>query len=195
MKKQWLIFLIILISFLFPKQKINHYAPKRENNFTPQIIETISSTEPTKEEIFTFPVEETISHKDTEPILNNYYGQLCIPEADINVNLYFGASQEICDQINSANIFSMSVFNGLYIADHNTQEFKKLSNVKIGMTGYIKLANGHILNIKCIDIIKGYNTGVYITDVNGNTSFNADFLMYTCTDNSKNILICLWKHK
>lgn len=89
----------------------------------------------------------------------------------------------------------MSVFNGLYIADHNTQEFKKLSNVKIGMTGYIKLTNGHILNIKCIDIIKGYNTGVYITDINGNTNFNADFLMYTCTDNSKNILICLWKHK
>ena len=84
MKKQWLIFLIIFISFLFPKQKINHYAPKRENNFTSQIIETfnetvVSSTEPTKEEIFTFPVEETIPHKDTEPILNNYYGQLCIP--------------------------------------------------------------------------------------------------------------------
>ena len=60
MKKQWLIFLIILISFLFPKQKINHYAPKRENNFTSQIIETVSSTEPTKEEIFTLPVEEKI---------------------------------------------------------------------------------------------------------------------------------------
>jgi sortase (surface protein transpeptidase) len=128
------------------------------------------------------------------PNQTNYYGRLCIPDAGIDVGLYCGAHQEICDRQDSANIFAMSVFDGLYIADHNTQAFEKLVNIKVGMRGYLKLANGVILDIVCTDVLSGHNIGNRIVDQNGNTNLDADYLMYTCEDSWHNILICLWKH-
>ena len=123
-----------------------------------------------------------------------YYGRLCIPDVGIDVGLYYGAQQEICDRQDSANIFSMRVFDGLYIADHNTQEFGKLANVTVGMRGYLKLADGTIFPIICTEVLDGYNTGNHIVDQNGNANLDADYLMYTCGNSRSNILICLWKH-
>ena len=88
----------------------------------------------------------------------------------------------------------MNVFGGLYIADHNTQEFGKLLDVEVGMQGYIVLADGTKLSITCTEILTGHNTGKYIVDENGNTDFDGDILMYTCLDSWRNILICLWKY-
>lgn len=133
--------------------------------------------------------------KETESNVNYlYYGRLCIPDANIDVGLYYGADQAITDRQDSANIFTTRVFDGLYIADHKNQEFSKLPRVKVGMRGYLKLADGAVFNIICTEVLTGHNTGKRITDENGNFNFDADFLMYTCRDNSKNVLICLWKH-
>jgi sortase (surface protein transpeptidase) len=152
-------------------------------------------TQPKKEELQ--KEEQTTANQNSQQDNNysaNYYGRLYIPDANIDVGLYYGASQAICDKEDSANIFSMSVFDGLYIADHNNQEFAKLFSVKSGMTGYIVLANDVKFNIVCTDVLNGHNTGELIVNENGDANLDADFLMYTCKDNWKNILICLWKH-
>ena len=123
----------------------------------------------------------------------NYYGRLVIPDAGISVGLYHGADPAITDREDSANLFSMRVFDGLYIADHNNQEFSKLYRVTVGMRGYIRTADDTVFNIVCTDIFNGHNNGKII-DEDGNTNFDAHFLMYTCRDHWTNILICLWKH-
>lgn len=184
------------------------YEFNKSNNILATIVIVLESQyEPTEENQQT---EETQQKKEEQPTENksdsgqdsqkndnysvNYYGRLCIPDALIDVALYYGADQEICDRQDSANIFSMSVFDGLYISDHNTQEFMKLFNVTVGMRGYIQLANGAKFNIVCTDVFAGNHTGKHIVDENGNTNLDADFLMYTCSNGWQNVLICLWKH-
>lgn len=125
---------------------------------------------------------------------SNFYGRFYVPEAKIDVALYKGYAQEICDRQDSANIYSFGLDEGKTIADHNNQEFSKLYSVKIGTLGYIQLASGDIINIKCIDVFNGHNNGVYITDENEKNVMNvSDFMTYTCRDNWRNVRICLWE--
>ena len=151
-------------------------------------------TTPTEPETDQDPTMPNIEPTQPEPTPTNYYGRLVIPDADVSVGLYLGADQAICDRQDSANLFTMSVFDGLYISDHNNQEFAKLFNVTVGMRGYLQTASGETLNIVCTDVLTGHNTGDYIVDENGNTNLDADYLMYTCQDSWQNILIALWKH-
>ena len=137
-------------------------------------------------------VKPTKPHSVPKPA--NYYGRLRIQEVKLDVALYFGADQSITDRKDSANVFTMSMFDGLYISDHSTQEFGKLLDVEVGMRGYLQLADGSIHNIECTDVFNGHNTGKRIEDENGNANFDANYLMYTCRKGWKNIRICLWKH-
>lgn len=122
-----------------------------------------------------------------------YYGRLYIPSAKINVALYNSYSQYITDRKDSANIFVWDNQPKYTIADHSYQEFSKLFNVRVGMRGYIKLENNNIINIKCIDIFDGYNTGTSIVDKAGvNAANRTDYMMYTCINNARNVRICLW---
>lgn len=160
-----------------------------------ETIEPSISTAPTQ---VVEPTEPTPTVKPVKPHSvskpDNYYGRLQIPEVKLDVALYLGADQSITDRKDSANVFTMSVFDGLYISDHSTQEFGKLLDVEVGMRGYIVLADGAKLSIACTEILTGRNTGKYIVDENGNTDFDGDVLMYTCRDSWRNVLICLWKH-
>lgn len=123
-----------------------------------------------------------------------YYGRLHVPSANISVALYRGDSQSITDRIDSANIFTWSYSNGFTIADHNTQEFAKLFNVEVGTKGYIERKSGNVINIKCVDVFNGNNTGKYIVDTNGvDAADRTDYMMYTCVDNWKNVRIFLWE--
>lgn len=173
------------------------------NNCLTVVLVTIPDQEPESEpdQEPTTPTEPELDQESTIPNIEpttpkptNYYGRLVVPDADISVGLYLGADQAICDRQDSANLFTMSVFDGLYISDHNNQEFAKLFNVTVGMRGYLQTASGETLNIVCTDVLTGHNTGDYIVDENGNGNLDADFLMYTCRDGWRNILICLWKH-
>lgn len=121
-----------------------------------------------------------------------YYGRLYVPDAKIDVALYYSISQYVCDRQDSANIFIYGLYDGEYIADHNNQEFRKLFSVEVGMQGYIQLANGDIINIECIDVLNGHHTGRAIVDENGNSALDGDYLMYTCRNGWQNIRICLW---
>lgn len=201
MKHQIFIILIIAIMLLLIAcQDIPSNSPTLETNIQTTIQEQSSietSIAPQQTPIAPTIVEKPLNKKPIKPtdpskLYSNYYGRLHIPEIGVNVALYYGASQKITDRKDSANIFSMSVFDGLYVADHNTQAFKKLHKVLPGTKGYIELQDGDIRYIECIDIFDGYNTGKLITNKNGQTNFQADYLMYTCKK-GQNIVICLWK--
>ena len=128
-----------------------------------------------------------------DKLLASFYGRLYVPDAKIDVALYRGYQQYICDRYDSANLFTWGVYDGEYIADHSTQEFRKLFSVEVGMTGYIKLENGDIINIICTEVTNGHNTGAGITDEYGNSDLDADYVMYTCRNGWQNIRLCLWK--
>lgn len=138
--------------------------------------------------------EEQIKLYGNDNIFVNFYGRLYVPDAMIDVALYKGYAQAICDRQDSANIFSFGLDEGKTIADHNNQEFSKLFSVKIGTQGYIELENGDIINIVCTNVFNGHNNGVYITDEEGNNVMDvADYMMYTCRNGWQNVRICLWE--
>lgn len=129
-----------------------------------------------------------------DKIFANLYGRLYVPDAKIDVALYKGYAQSICDRQDSANIFSFGLDEGKTIADHSTQEFRKLFSVEVGTQGYIELPNGDIINIVCTDVFNGHNNGVIITDEDGNNVMDvSDYMMYTCRNGWRNVRICLWE--
>jgi hypothetical protein len=137
--------------------------------------------------------EEQAELYENDEYFARFYGRFYVPDAKIDVALYYGNIQHACDRQDSACLFTYGLFDGEYIADHNNQEFRKLFSVKVGMQGYIQLKNGDIINMECIDIFNGHNTGRAIIDENGNSAFDADYLTYTCRNGWRNIRICLWK--
>ena len=190
--------LVILLSIVQTRPLIYNVEaelPQQEQITKPS--ETTQESEPTVEETYfiqTEPTTPTEIETESKPVYSNYYGRLIIPDVGIDVALYSGAQQYITDRQDSANIFAMSVFNGLYISDHKSQEFGKLLNVQVGMRGYLHTASGYKLNIVCVDVLDGHNTGRYIVDENGNTNLDGDYLMYTCRSGIYDIRICLWKN-
>lgn len=198
------LFVIPILVFVLVSLIPSHGIPfNKFHEIEPQIETTGPSQEPTTSETDHIEPETYPEHDDTsstQPDHNeseaypNYYGRLCIPEANIDVALYNGIQQSITDRQDSANIFAMSAFDGLYICDHRSQEFGKLVNVRTGTKGYLHTAAGYTLKIECVGVLQGYNTGRAITDVNGNTNLDADYIMYTCENGIHNIRICLWKH-
>ena len=138
--------------------------------------------------------EEQLKLYGNDNVFVNFYGRLYVPDAKIDVALYVGWAQGICDRQDSANIFSFGLDEGKTIADHSTQEFRKLFSVRVGTQGYIELKNGDIINIVCTDIFNGHNIGYAITDEDGNNVMDvADFMMYTCRNDWRNVRICLWE--
>lgn len=138
--------------------------------------------------------EEQYKLYDDDNVFANFYGRLYVPDAKIDVALYVGWAQAICDRQDSANIFSFGLDEGKTIADHNNQEFSKLFSVEVGTEGYIELKNGDVVNIVCTDVFNGHNDGVYIIDEEGNNVMDvADFMMYTCRNGWQNVRICLWE--
>ena len=155
-----------------------------------KVTETIAAAT-TKEPVVTSPTITNGIYADLE---QKYYGRLFILDAGINVALYYGYDIKITDREDSANIFFFGTDSGFTIADHNYQEFAKLYNVRVGMCGYIQHKYDGIINIKCVDIFNGYNNGKHITDENGVNVMNVtDYMMYTCRNNTTNVLICLWE--
>ena len=168
------------------------------------IIEQVEETEPE-------PTEVTESVKETEPPeqskppakspskyaddedYTGFVGRLHVPDAGIDVALYRGSSQSITDRGDSANLFRWKDYSGEVIADHSNQDFSKLFYVDDGTTGYIQLADGTIINIVCVSVINGHNTGYELTDESDASVMGmADYVMYTCRDGWQNVRICLW---
>lgn len=129
-------------------------------------------------------------HKDMRDL---YYGRLYISKFDISVGLYRGNDQFITDREDSANIIDK--FNGseILIADHSNQEFSKLFAVKVGTKGYINTRYLERIHVECVNTFNGYNTGTGIVDGDGKPIIGrADYLMYTCRNDSGGVFITLW---
>lgn len=138
-------------------------------------------------------VEEQDALYSDDSKYSNFYGRLYIPDAKVDVALYRGNSQGITDRKDSANIFTWITGIGEIIADHNNQEFAKLFSVEKGMLGYIQLEDGTIINIECVDIIDGHNTGYELLDSDKiDATGKTDYLMYTCRNGWYNIRIWYW---
>ena len=125
---------------------------------------------------------------------SDFYGRLYIPDANVDVALYYGWYQYITDRVDSANIYTWINCDGETIADHDYQEFWKLFNAEIGTTGYIKRKDGSIITIECTDVFDGHNITSDVTDENGVSAYGrADYMMYTCRDGWRNVRFWLWK--
>ncbi|MBR5604290.1 MAG: hypothetical protein IKW51_08835 [Bacteroidales bacterium] len=156
------------------------------------IQEVVESVESVKEPVETQSIQIN-SLYDDDYNYSNFYGRLYIPSVGIDVALYYELSQSVTDRNDSAAIFTYDSYYGEIIADHSNQDFSKLLNVSVGTIGYIKLCNGDIINIKCVEVINGHNTGTELTDENYDIVMGKyDYLMYTCRNGWTNIRICQW---
>lgn len=151
------------------------------------------------------PTERVVSAEPTEPPAPKYdkyaddsdysgfCGRLHIPAAGIDVALYRGYNQTITDRKDSANLFVWNGCPGEVIADHSNQDFCNLFSVGVGTTGYIQNADGSVINIVCVAVLNGHNTGSDLTDEDGVSVMGmAAYTMYTCRNGWQNVRICLW---
>ena len=113
-------------------------------------------------------------------------GRLLIPAAGIDVALFssgYGEDvtdmrQRVTDAWDSALLYYDGY--GFIIADHNNQEFASLPLVRTGDTAYI-LEGNSILTLRCDLKLDGINTGLGITDQNGEIVTDETlFTCYTC---------------
>lgn len=154
---------------------------------------TLSDFEAVLADAYDRTVEEQTELYADDRNYSDFYGRFYVPDAKIDVALYYGLSQAATDRQDSAAIFAWENYYGELIADHNNQEFSKLFSVEVGTEGYIQLASGDIISIVCVDVFNGHNTGDLITDENYITvQGRTDYLTYTCRNGWKNIRICLW---
>jgi len=80
----------------------------------------------------------------------------------------------------------------LVIADHYYQGFGVLANLNEEDTSYIEFEDGSTIRYRLIKKSKGINTGLDLTDTEGNSFFDmdADIIMYTCYEDG--IMVTLW---
>jgi hypothetical protein len=71
----------------------------------------------------------------------------------------------------------------------DTLDFAEVKNGK----ATIQLKDGSVINIECVSVFNGHNTGYGLTDESGASAMGmADYTMYTCRDGWQNVRICLW---
>lgn len=124
-----------------------------------------------------------------------FYGRLYIESVGIDVALYRDHyyKQRAVDRKDSACYFRMSN-GGWIIADHNTQAFKTLLDVEVGMEALIVTKDGEIEPYVCVEVLDGVNTGHGITNKAGRVQHGRyDLLMYTCMNGWKNVRVVHWE--
>ena len=123
-------------------------------------------------------------------------GRLVIPSAGIDVALFNwgtnpnGSSdpdkdveavrQAVVDNSDSALLYYDPPVGNI-IADHSTQDFANLTNVKEGDAAYI-LSGDRIVSLRCDLVTDGVNTGYGITDKDGGWHHEEDYTCYTCLE-------------
>jgi len=123
-------------------------------------------------------------------------GRLMIPSVGINVALFnWGTNpngtsdpdkdveavrQAVVDNTDSALLYYDAPVGNI-IADHSTQDFSALPNVKEGDAAYI-LSGDRIVSLRCDLVTDGVNTGYGITDKDGGWHHDEDYTCYTCLE-------------
>lgn len=174
--------LMILVTLVVVYLLGRSQAPAVQPNIEPLPTETqvIEIVEPT----------ESIVVEETPPVEENKtFGRLTIPSYDVScqlneVDITKEASSYIAqyytDMDDSAAIFKHQ--NMYVIADHNTQSFANLCQVKHGDEARIEI-NGEVITLKCYRTSYGVIDGLKIIDKNGgNATTYSGYLMYTYDD-------------
>ena len=118
---------------------------------------------------------------------------LTIPAQQITVDLVEGNDQTIVDDPHSAALFKGGAFSWV-IADHNTQAFKRLPEVRVGDTATIQRTNGQTITLLCVAKFHGKNTGTAITDMHGRSVMvTYDYMMYTCRAGWRRVWVLGWE--
>lgn len=120
-------------------------------------------------------------------------GRFLIPFVGIDVGLYYVNwynGQDIVDRRDSAGWYHRYLSKeSEVIADHCTQEFKRLPEVQVGDCAYL-LTGKEIIVLECVLVLDGHNTGERLTDADGRTVYDyADYLCYTCLHGWRNVRI------
>ena len=130
-------------------------------------------------------------------------GRLVIPSVGIDVALFsWGVApggesdpdkdveivrQAVVDDPDSALLYYDNPVGNI-IADHSTQDFSALANVKEGDAAYI-LSGERILSLRCDLVTDGTNTGYGITDKDGGWHHDEDYTCYTCMEDWTHVLL------
>ena len=104
------------------------------------------------------------------------------PDKDVEV-----VRQAVVDNPDSALLYYDNPVGNI-IADHSTQDFSALSNVKEGDAAYI-LSGERILSLRCDLVTDGTNTGYGITDKDGGWHHDEDYTCYTCMEDWTHVLL------
>lgn len=130
---------------------------------------------------------------DTE--YRNFIGRLYIQDVGIDVALYHSNAQYVVDRQDSAAYFHVTHSPRCWlIADHNTQAFKPLTKVELGMKAQIVFADGTFTEYECVRVLNGHNVGWTITDEHWVSVVpSSEMLMYTCLDCSENVRVVIWE--
>ena len=155
--------------------------------------ESISSC-PTTDAVRLSTAEAQYNKADDDRDYENFYGRLRVSAVGIDVALYDDYEQTVCDRWDSACCFTMYGYYGRIIGDHHNQEFAGLTDVTAGMTAVIRLADGTAVELECVEVFDGHNTGTAITDNRYHDVMGKyDYLTYTCINGYKNIRVCQWQ--
>lgn len=120
-------------------------------------------------------------------------GRLLVPCVGIDVGLYYVDwynGQGVADRKDSAGWYHHYLTaDSEVIADHKTQEFKALPQVKVGDTAYL-VTRDTVLVLTCSLVMDGHNTGDDLVDSDGRKVYgDADYICYTCLKNWRNVRI------
>lgn len=127
-------------------------------------------------------------------------GRLYLPTINHSVAVYHANvyndenynAQQIVDNEDSAAYYKLG--EKYIIADHHYQGFKKIINLNVGAKAYIKMNDGTIKTYYLKNKFIGENTGVDLTDGNGNSiqTLEGSLVMYTCYTSDRKIMLTLW---
>lgn len=135
--------------------------------------------------------EHAPKNTETPDIKYGDIGRLYV--SNINVALYEGLEQEICDTIDSA---CYKMHKGvIIIADHSHQGFDAIKDCRPGDVCVVRYEDGTADVYECtVYEPNGKNLKNDLADSNGTSIFDsgADMIMYTCNEDWENVTIAYW---
>lgn len=107
-------------------------------------------------------------------------GRWIIPSVGVNVACYKAddSAQAVTDEKDSAALINKP--NITLLADHNYQGFDVIKKCEVGTVAFLDTGVDK-QEFVCTEVLKGYNTGAELTDLEGNVvEYDSGYTNYTC---------------
>lgn len=143
-----------------------------------------------------YRIQQMVSAAQSKAAANpGMFGILLVPSVGINVPLYYinassgtAAMQAVVDAASSCAYIAGYIPGTALLADHSNQDFRALTSVRVGTTGFIVRADG-VTNIVATTVMNGHNNGNIVDENMNPVGPIAPYVAYTCLNNSYNIRI------